>query len=605
MAVKAIEQALPNGPKINLLESIDDAPAGLRSEIIERGAQNDVEAVYWGGEIYAFPNHFADVERFNFVVGRHEVRHAGWDAMLGDKRNGIMEDIGRTNRRVALRARALMDSKNGPKNFAEAVEEVLADLPVSEVAALSRIRVLTNAVRQWLRSVAVKLRKAGFAKLADSLEPRTWTDSEVIAFVKKAEDISRGPGGPGGARFSRDSGESDEFNRTAIEAGGESAYALAHKEGRTELTYRQWVQVRTPSFKKWWGYDWEKTDVRGTEGRISGATERGQAFGVDGTASRGFPFLHERTKEPRVFFHGTRDAFTAFEVDHPNKKDHGWLGIGHYVSSDEWIADRYSRAKRGVGKPHVMALFVRPNNPVELLPRHKEILARARPADVAVITDEWREAGNGGSMMVYEDGSVELAVFEANGLKSATDNTGQFSESRDIRFSRRPATLETVRDAVMGKVEAFKQLELLAGRKVGDYLTTTGTLSWWDESVGTPFNLAQKHPKTFGPVFNGVQNFLRDVSFYATEAAKLAPTLLPTLEEFKDTLKQAISPEDNKAIKAPIFEGTLVWTRDADGRPVRMDTTRCSRRALRGSRSNEFLCSRLGNDARPPSRIQS
>ena len=63
---------------------------------------------------------------------------------------------------------------------------------------------------------------------------------------------------------------------------------------------RQWVQVRTPNFKKWWGYDWQ-TDLRRTAQGVSGAAERGRTAGVDGDAAGRFIVLDERTKEPRVF----------------------------------------------------------------------------------------------------------------------------------------------------------------------------------------------------------------------------------------------------------------------------------------------------------------
>ncbi len=63
--------------------------------------------------------------------------------------------------------------------------------------------------------------------------------------------------------------------------------------------------------------------------------------------------------------------------------------------------------------------------------------------------------------------------------------------------------------------------------------------------------------------------FINDVSFYATEAADKAPRILPKLETWKDIGKSPISAQDNKALAAPIFEGTLSWTRDAGGKPVR------------------------------------
>ena len=50
--------------------------------------------------------------------------------------------------------------------------------------------------------------------------------------------------------------QADEFAATAKQYGGEAAYEQAKVAGETELDYRQWIQVRTPSFKAWFG-DWE------------------------------------------------------------------------------------------------------------------------------------------------------------------------------------------------------------------------------------------------------------------------------------------------------------------------------------------------------------
>lgn len=47
-----------------------------------------------------------------------------------------------------------------------------------------------------------------------------------------------------------------EFAETERAYGGREAYEKAKAEGRTKLNYQQWVQVRTPAFKAWFG-DWE------------------------------------------------------------------------------------------------------------------------------------------------------------------------------------------------------------------------------------------------------------------------------------------------------------------------------------------------------------
>ncbi len=47
-----------------------------------------------------------------------------------------------------------------------------------------------------------------------------------------------------------------QFDETAQALGGQAAYDAAKAAGKTKLNYRQWVQVRTPNFKAWFG-DWE------------------------------------------------------------------------------------------------------------------------------------------------------------------------------------------------------------------------------------------------------------------------------------------------------------------------------------------------------------
>ncbi|MBK6570855.1 hypothetical protein, partial [Candidatus Aalborgicola defluviihabitans] len=88
--------------------------------------------------------------------------------------------------------------------------------------------------------------------------------------------------------------------------------------------------------------------------------------------------------------------------------------------------------------------------------------------------------------------------------------------------------------------------------------TAPGKLSWWHKTVGTQYNLAQRS-KPFKRVYDAVQNFMNDVSFYATEAADLAPTIIPKLEDWKDIAKRPVSAEDTKAYSKPVFEGTLIW----------------------------------------------
>jgi hypothetical protein len=113
-----------------------------------------------------------------------------------------------------------------------------------------------------------------------------------------------------------------------------------------------------------------------------------------------------------------------------------------------------------------------------------------------------------------------------------------------------------------------RQFRDKAGQALTDLFNAPGSVGWWHKTVGTMHNMARRSPK-FGRVFDAVQEFLQDVSHYATEAADLAPNILPKLETWRDIGKSPLSAEDTKAIAAPIFEGTLTWTRDARGKLVK------------------------------------
>ncbi len=104
---------------------------------------------------------------------------------------------------------------------------------------------------------------------------------------------------------------------------------------------------------------------------------------------------------------------------------------------------------------------------------------------------------------------------------------------------------------------------------VNETFSAPGKLSWWHKTVGTMYDLAERSPY-FKPVFQAAQSFVDDVSHYANDAAEMAPKLLPKLDAWRDIWKSPVKAEDNKAVAKPIFEGTLMWKRGDDGRPVRV-----------------------------------
>ncbi|EMK3528725.1 PLxRFG domain-containing protein [Pseudomonas aeruginosa] len=124
----------------------------------------------------------------------------------------------------------------------------------------------------------------------------------------------------------------------------------------------------------------------------------------------------------------------------------------------------------------------------------------------------------------------------------------------------------------------LRELTSKATAELNKTFSAPGGLSWWHKTIGTMYNLAERSP-AFKPVFESAQGFIDDVSYYASDAADLAPKLLPKLETWRDIAKSPIGAEDNKAVAKPVFEGTLMWARDVDGKPVRVDSL--AERAMR------------------------
>ena len=75
----------------------------------------------------------------------------------------------------------------------------------------------------------------------------------------------------------------------------------------TKLSEQQWVQVRTPSFKEWFG-DWEKDPANASK-------------------------VVDENGEPLVVYHGTNAEFSAFDKNkRGTNTDPGIYGKGFYFS---------------------------------------------------------------------------------------------------------------------------------------------------------------------------------------------------------------------------------------------------------------------------------
>lgn len=117
-------------------------------------------------------------------------------------------------------------------------------------------------------------------------------------------------------------------------------YDQAKADGKTELTFAQWQQVRTPEFKAWFG-DWENDPENASK------------------------VINPRTGEPLVVYHGTGSDFSEF-TDMP-KRDEGWYGKGHYFTElpdvAEYYATRVFTKSSSNPTPNLMPVYLNIRNP--------------------------------------------------------------------------------------------------------------------------------------------------------------------------------------------------------------------------------------------------
>ena len=219
-----------------------------------------------------------------------------------------------------------------------------------------------------------------------------------------------------------DEAENSDIRFSRNEELIEERYNQAKSKGETELTFKQWQQVRSPEFKAWFG-DWENDPENASK------------------------VVNPKTGEPLVVYHGTLNSFDVFSNDR---------GI-HFVSDDPKFVDKFVTQNGGdlADGANVMPLFISSKNPFDYTNKKQvdklSVMAGLSSSAVSeikkgkwqriedrTIIESIKDLGFDG-FYVNEDGVKNLAIFNSNQIKSASSNTGVFSiENDDIRFSRSP-----------------------------------------------------------------------------------------------------------------------------------------------------------------------
>jgi transposase len=377
------------------------------------------------------------------------------------------------------------------------------------------------------------------------------------------------------AQFLRDMGIDIKFTNAELQGLlTESLRQLGVGEktngGNVTVLSRKFIQTNTEAFKRWFG-DSKVVDADG---------------------------------KPLVVYHGTNEDITQFD---PSK---GRQVEGVFMTPEKSYANAFGNGRTGGG--NVMPLYASIKNP--------RYISLAR-WNFESLSEAMSDGKHDGVIVRNDDGSVYVVVAKnPSQIKSATGNNGNFDPTNpDIRYSRdlltpyteaearakqereeqalkdeqRPLPNKPAKKVTADQTDMFDYQGGLFSRSplttslnnaygsidglkerttalANDLFSSVGTVSWWDKTVGTMQNLAKRSP-AFNRVYEATQNFLGDVSTFATNASKLAPSLLPTLDNMRDLVKPLLNAKDKEATARAVWEGTLLWARDDKGRLIKAE----------------------------------
>lgn len=244
----------------------------------------------------------------------------------------------------------------------------------------------------------------------------------------------------------------------------------------TNLSEKQWVLVRIPNFKKWFG-DWENNPAQSSK-------------------------ILDENGEPLVVYHGTPNGgFSKFNTKGKDKTE----GTGAWFHKDKNAAKFYSL---GSSKKQVYAVFLNIRNPyiLDAQGRIWDELGSLNNGKYPTTDDIVRAVWNGNlgnsnhdgivfrniKDNFFEDGTVSdtFCVPEQRNIKSATNNNGNYGKSSDIykqtANSERNNAQQVEANNLEWALRIFRQ-QLETVRRLYQ-----GTDKWMKAPNGQPTNLTEK-----------------------------------------------------------------------------------------------------------------
>ena len=232
---------------------------------------------------------------------------------------------------------------------------------------------------------------------------------------------------------------SEEEHRILKSAPRNSKGQLLAPNGKvSNLTEKQYAQVRTKAFKDWFG-DWENDSANASKV----VDENGEPLVVyhgnkDTNITKFVPNKGKYSNKPLYYFSNSKDTALSYATEGASTEDpNDYTIVGFNVApnteeakyADFKSLEDFDIATRSKGRIYEVFLNIRnPINNVSPAYIHDNSLLKGKNND-GMISIPFSDRVKGVEDRVSKD--IQYVVLSSNQIKSATDNTGAFSNTND------------------------------------------------------------------------------------------------------------------------------------------------------------------------------
>jgi hypothetical protein len=159
-SVRPVVDRWKSGPKVEVVDSVDELPEGLQRQVKSAGAEGQVEGIFdpETGKVHLVAGNLESVERAHQVLLHESLGHFSLRRSLGDDFHGFVDGVFRGQWKSDAMARVVddygLDLRN-PEHRAEAAEEVIARLAEDPTLNPTVWQRVVAAVREWARKIGI------------------------------------------------------------------------------------------------------------------------------------------------------------------------------------------------------------------------------------------------------------------------------------------------------------------------------------------------------------------------------------------------------------------------------------------------------------------